>query len=322
MGQGVAVIAEYYNNGFRKISIEAICEGKRLANELGQKLTAVVIGSGITDAAAELGQYGADRIITADDARLKTFQGEPYANVFCDIIKEIDPAIALVGATMTGLELGARTAARLNVGLANECTGFRLESGRLVGTRPLYGGRAIGEVEIAGSLQMASIRPNMMQIEETAAAGEVVPFRVDTGEQKVQLIEENVKLSTKVELTDADYVISGGRGINGEDFTILEELASLLGGAIGASRNAVDAGWRPVTDQVGQTGKVVSPKLYLACGISGAMQHVAGISTSDTIVAINNDPDAPIFKIADYCIIDDLFAVVPEITKEIRAIQG
>jgi len=322
MAKGVVVIVEYFNNGFRKISIEALCEGKRLANELGKELSAVVMGSAISDAAAELGKFGADRIVVADDAQLQPSNAEAYCNVFCDIVKEFDPAIVLFGASMTGLELGARAAARLGAGLANECTAFSIVDGRLVATRFLYGGRAIAKVEIAGDIQMASIRPNMMAIKEVAGSGEIVPFAVNVGDLKVEVVEENVQLSTKVELTEADYVISGGRGLNGEDYSILEELATLLGGAVGASRNAVDAGWRPVSDQVGQTGKVVSPKLYVACGISGAMQHVAGISTSDTIVAINNDPDALIFKVADYCIVDDLFEVVPEITKEIRAIKG
>lgn len=322
MAQGVLVIAEYGNSSFRKISIEAVCEGKRLAAELGGPVTAVVMGEGVTDAAAELAKYGADRIVVADDAALKSFRGEAYANVLCDVVKEQDPQVIIFGATNTGLELGARAAARLGVGLANECTAFKIDDGKLVATRPLYGGRAVAEVEIVGTPQMASIRPNMMEIVEAAGAGEVASLAVNVGEVKVELIEENIEVSEKVELTEADYVVSGGRGVNGDDFSALEELAELLGGAVGASRNAVDAGWRPHSDQVGQTGKVVSPKLYLACGISGAMQHTAGISTSNTIVAINNDPDALIFRVADYCIVDDLFEVLPAITKEVKAIKG
>lgn len=322
MAQGVLVITEYWNNSFRKISCEAVCEGKRLANEFGEKLTAVVLGEEITDAAAELSKYGADTIIAADSPELKSFRGEVYANVVCDILEKHPARIVLLGATNQGKELSARVAAKLGVGLATECTSFTLEDDTLIATRPLYGGRVIAEVEIEGSPKIASIRPNMMAIEEVAAAGEVVGFDVNTGEAKVELLEETIEVSEKVELTEADYVISGGRGMNGEDFSLLEELASLLGGAVGASRNAVDAGWRPQSDQVGQTGKVVSPKLYLACGISGAMQHTAGISTSDTIVAINNDPDALIFRVADYCIIDDLFDVVPEITAKIKELKA
>jgi len=322
MAQGVVVIAEYWNSSFRKISIEAVCEAKRLVAELGGSVTAVVMGSGVTDAAAELGKYGADRIVVADDAALASFRGEAYANVFCDIVADIDPSVVLCGSTSTGIELSARVAARKGVGLANECTAFKVDDGRLIATRPVFGGRAIADVEIAGTPQMATIRPNMMEIVENAGAGEVSAATVNVGEVKVELVEVNIEVSEKVELTEADYVVSGGRGMGGEDFTILEELATLLGGAIGASRNAVDAGWRPHSDQVGQTGKVVSPKLYLACGISGAMQHTAGISTSNTIVAINNDPDALIFRIADYCIVGDLFEVVPAITSEIKALKA
>ena len=322
MAQGVIVIAEYWNNSFRKISLEAVCEGKRLATELGEPVTAVVMGAGVADAAAELGKYGADRIVVADDAALTDFQGEAYANVLCDIMAEVDPKIAIFGSTYTGIELSARVAARKGVGLANECTELKIEDGNLIATRPVYGGRAIAEVEIAGTPQMVSIRPNMMEIVENQAAGEVAPFAVNVGDVKVELVETNIEISDKVELTEADYIVSGGRGMNGDDWTVVEELANLLNGAVGASRNAVDAGWRPHSDQVGQTGKVVSPKLYLACGISGAMQHTAGISTSNTIVAINNDPDALIFRVADYCIVDDLFEVVPAITKEVQALKG
>ena len=322
MAQGVVVIAEYWNNSFRKISIEAVCEGKRLAAVLGESLIAVVLGAGVTEAASELAKYGADKIIVADDPALKSFRGEVYVNVLCDILAEYSPRMVITGATNTGIELSARAAARQGIGLATACTALTIDDGRLVATRPLYGGRAIAEVDIAGTPQLATIRPNMMAIVETEVPVEVAAFGVNVGEVKVELVEENIEVSTKVDLTEADYVVSGGRGMNGEDFSILEELASLLGGAVGASRNAVDAGWRPHSDQVGQTGKVVSPKLYLACGISGAMQHTAGISTSDTIVAINNDPDALIFRIADYCIVDDLFEVVPAITNEIKALNG
>ncbi len=322
MAQGVMVITELWDNSFRKISIEAVCEGRRLANELGESLTAVVMGAGISDAAKELAAYGADKILAADDAALGSFRAEAYANVLCDVVNAEEPKIVLMGATAKGKEIGARVAARLDVGLAMECTAFTLEEGRLVGTRPIYGGKIIAEVDIEGTPQMAAIRPNVMEIAEVTGKGEVAAASVNVGDIKVELIEENIETSSKVELTEADYVVSGGRGMASEDFTALEELATILGGAVGASRNAVDAGWRPVSDQVGQTGKVVSPKLYIACGISGAMQHVAGMSTSDTIVAVNNDPDALIFRAADYCIVDDLFEVIPAMTAEIKALKA
>lgn len=322
MAQGVMVIAEHWKDGFRKISCEAASEGRRLATELGEKLIAVVLGQDVATLAAELGKYGVDQIMVADDAQLKSFSAEAYTNVVCDLIAKHDPKIVLMGGTSQGKELSARVAARLQTGLAQECTGFSLEDGKLVATRPLFGGRVIAEVDIEGTPQMATIRSNVMALEEASGAGEVATVECNIGDIRVELIEENVEVSSRVELTEADFVVAGGRGLGGEDFTIVEELATVLGGAVGASRNAVDAGWRPQGDQVGQTGKVVSPKLYIACGISGAMQHVAGMSTSDTIVAINNDPDALIFRSADYCIVGDLFEVVPEITKEIKAIKG
>ena len=322
MAQGVLVIAELLNKGLRKISCEAVCEGRRLASELGEQLSAVVMGNGLGDVASELGKYGADRVLVADDAKLASFQAEAQANIICDLIDKNEPKIVLFGATSQGKELAARVAARKQVGAAMECTGLAIENGRLVATRPVYGGRVIAKVDIDGTPQIATIRGNVAKLVEDVRAAEVMAVEATIGILKVELLEEQVEVSSKVELTEADYVVAGGRGVGGENFGVLEELASLLGGAVGASRNAVDAGWRPQSDQVGQTGKVVSPKLYIACGISGAMQHVAGMSTSDTIVAINNDPDALIFKVADYCIVDDLFAVVPAITKEIGAQKG
>jgi electron transfer flavoprotein alpha subunit len=289
---------------------------------LGEQLTGVVIGHDVAGVAATLGQYGADRVLVADDLRLKSFLAEGYTNILADLIKRYEPRIVLLGATNQGKELAARVAARLDVGLAMECTGFFLDAERLVATRPVYGGRVIAEVDIEGTPQIATLRANIVALAEEPRAAEVISVDFELGQVKVELLEEQVEVSSKIELTEADYVVAGGRGLGGADFSSLEELAALLGGAVGASRNAVDAGWRPQSDQVGQTGKVVSPKLYIACGISGAMQHVAGMSTSDTIVAINSDPDALIFKVADYCIVDDLFAVVPAITSEIKALKG
>lgn len=318
MASGVLVYVEGDGGGFRKLAFEAVSAGRRLAGELGQSLTVVVIGAGVKAAAPELAEYGADKIIVVDDGSLKSSQTESFAQSLCAVIEQEQPGIVLLGASMAGLEIGARVAAKMQVGLANECSALKIEEGRLVATRRLYGGRVVAEVDIVGTPQLASIRANVMAIEKQPGAGELVDFAPVQSAARVEVLEESRETSSKVELTEADYVISGGRGVNG-DFTLLEELAGQVGGAVGASRNAVDAGWRPQSDQVGQTGKVVSPKLYLACGVSGAMQHVAGINTSDVIVAINNDPDALIFRVADYCIVDDLFEVVPAISKAIAA---
>ncbi len=318
MAQDVLIITELWNENFRKISLEAVSEGRRLADELESSLTAVVLGAGVEAQAKELALYGADTIILADDPALKTFRPCEYENVVSGIIETRAPGIVIFGATRQGRELSACVAARLDAGLAVECAGLTLEDGRLVATRTLYGGKVIATVDIDGPIQMASIRPNIFEITKAKGAGKLEAITVESGEVNVTLIEERIEVSAKAELTEADFIVSGGRGMEGDDFGIVEELADILGGAVGASRNAVDLGWRPQSDQVGQTGKVVSPKLYIACGISGAMQHVAGMSTSNVIVGINNDPDALIFRASDYCIVDDLFEIVPAITAELK----
>jgi len=312
------IITEIWNKEFRKISLEAVSQGRRLADELGASLTAVVLGASVEAQAKSLAEYGADTVILADDPGLATFRPCEYENVVTGIIEDKKPGIVIFGGTRQGRELSACVAARMDAGLAVECSGFALEEGRLVATRSMYGGKVIATVDIEGEIQMASIRPNVFEIAKAEAAGNIESIRVDLGEVNVTLIEEKIEVSAKAELTEADFIVSGGRGMESEDFTIIEELADALGGAVGASRNAVDLGWRPQSDQVGQTGKVVSPKLYIACGISGAMQHVAGMSTSDVIVGINNDPDALIFRSSDYCIVDDLFEIVPAITAELK----
>lgn len=318
MSKDIMIVTEVWNDAFRKISLEAASVGRKLADEAGGSLTALVLGQNVENLAKELAAYGVDTVLTADDAGLATFRPCEYENVTAAVIADKAPGIVLFGATRQGRELSARVAARLDAGLAVECSDLCIEDGRLVAKRAMYGGKVIATVDIDGDIQMASIRPNVFELKQAEGKGAVESVAVDLGEVNVTLIEEKIEISNKPELTEADYIVSGGRGMESDDFAPIEELASALGGAVGASRNAVDLGWRPQSDQVGQTGKVVSPKLYIACGISGAMQHVAGMSTSDVIVAINNDPDALIFRVADYCIVDDLFKVVPAITAELK----
>ena len=315
MAQGILVVTEIWNNSFRKISFEALSEGKRLAEKLGEPLTALVLGENVNELAQQLSVYGPDTILVGDDAAIKSFRPCEYVNVVKDAIEAVGSKIVLFGATRQGKELSARIAAKLRAGLAVECSAFDIEDQRLVATRSLYGGKVIATVDIEGEPQMASIRPNVFEIEEKSGDAKMDSLTVNPGDVNVTLVEEKVEFSSKADLTETDYIVSGGRGMGGPDYSVLEALAARLNGAVGASRNAVDLGWRPQSDQVGQTGRMVSPKLYIACGISGAMQHVAGMSTSDVIVAINNDPDALIFRVADYKVIDDLFEVVPEITK-------
>ncbi|WDP91506.1 MAG: electron transfer flavoprotein subunit alpha/FixB family protein [Desulfobacter sp.] len=318
MAKEILIVTEIWNGDFRKISLEALSAGRHLADDTGAALTALVMGENVADKAEALAAHGADTVLVAENPGLASFRPCEFENLVTAVIKEKQPGIVIFGATRQGRELSAGVAARTKAGLAPECTGLFIEAGRLVATRPMYGGKVIATVDIEGEIQMVSIRPNVFEIKEAAGEGKIETLAVDLGEANVTLLEEKIEMATRVELTEADYIVSGGRGVGSEDFTVIENLARALGGAVGASRNAVDLGWRPQSDQVGQTGKVVSPKLYIACGISGAMQHIAGMSTSDVIVAINTDPDALIFKTSDYCIVEDLFEVVPAITAELE----
>jgi electron transfer flavoprotein alpha subunit len=322
MASGVLVITEQIDGAFRKVSYEIVSEGRRLADRLGQPLTALVIGTGLDRLGPALAVHGADKVLMADDPALEAYRPYEYAAVVEHAAGATAPAIVLFGGTVQGRELAGRLSARLGVGLAMECTRLDLEDGRLVATRPLYGGKVIAEVDIQGTPQLATVRPNVLEIARREGAGVVERLAADLGGPRTRVLEQELSAYDKVELTEAEVIVSGGRGVGSADFSALEELAGLLNAAVGASRNAVDAGWRPQSDQVGQTGKVVSPRLYLACGISGAMQHVAGMSTSDTIVAINSDPDALIFRVADYGIVGNLHEVLPAITAEIRKLRA
>jgi electron transfer flavoprotein alpha subunit len=318
------VIAEQRDGDIRKVSYEIVSEGRRLADSLGQAVTAVLLGSGVKDKAATLGHYGADRVLVADDPRLETYTTDAYVAVIAEVVKANDPAILLLGGSAQGKDLSARLSARLGVSTAQDCTAFSIERGNLVALRPIYAGKAYAKVSFVDSWpQMAVARPNVMSMNEpdTSKSTEVVDasFSLDDSALKTKVVESIRDESGKVDLTEADKIVSGGRGMKGPDgYGILEELADAMGASVGASRSAVDAGWRPHSDQVGQTGKVVSPNLYIACGISGAIQHLAGMSTSKVIVAINKDAEAPIFQKADYGVVDDLFNIVPAFTEEVK----
>ena len=317
-------IVEQRDGELRKISYEMVSEGRRLADALGQEVSAALLGSNIKDKAAVLGHYGADKVLVADDPKLETYTTDAYTTVLTELIKANDPAIVILGASVQGKDLAARLAARLEVGMAQDCTAFSIEDGNLVAIRPIYAGKAYAKATYAGGTpQIATARPNVMALNEpdTSKSAEIIDASVslDDGALKTKVVEVIRDESGKVDLTEADKIVSGGRGLKGpEGFKVLEDLAEVLGASVGASRSAVDAGWREHVDQVGQTGKVVSPNLYIACGISGAIQHLAGMSTSKVIVAINKDPDAPIFQKSDYGVVDDLFKVVPSLTEEVK----
>jgi len=317
MSENILVITEQRDGEFRKVSFEALSEGKRIANALGTGLTALVIGDGIESIAGEAGKYGADRVLAADAPALKEYTTDAYANVISSVIENEKPKAIIIGASFQGKDLSARLAARFNAALAMDCVALRVDGDNLVAIRPMYGGKVLADVALSGTPQIAAIRPNSMDITETQGAGAVEKIEAAIGETSIKFIEKKLETG-KIELAEADVIVSGGRGMGGADFTVVENLAAALNGAVGASRSAVDEGWRPHADQVGQTGKVVSPNLYIACGISGAIQHLAGMSSSKVVVAINKDEDAPIFDKADFGIVGDLFDIVPAITEELK----
>ncbi len=326
MAQGIWIVAEQREGELRKVSFELVSEARRLADAMGQPVAAILLGSNIKEKAAELGKYGADKIIVADDDRLAIYTTDAYVSVIAQLAQAQEPAIILLGASVQGKDLSGRLAARLGVGVAQDCVAFSIEDGNLVAKRPIYAGKAYATVTYTDSVpQIATARPNVFELNEPDESRSVevidAEFSLDDSQLKTKVAEVIEEAGGKVDLTEAERIVSGGRGMKGpEEFAILEELADLIAATVGASRSVVDAGWRPHADQVGQTGKVVSPNLYIACGISGAIQHLAGMSTSKTIVAINKDPEAPIFQKADYGVVGDLFEVVPALTEALKKV--
>lgn len=320
MPQDVLAIAEQSEGVFRKVTYEALSEGRRIADTMGCDLTALVLGSGIEPHAGDLSKYGANRTIVIDDPALNEYLNDAYTNVVADVLGQENPAVVIMGATTQGKDLSARLSARLGAALVIDSVAIRFENGQLVATRPMYGGKILADIVLEGQPQILAFRPNSVRIEESPVAGSVEARSADIGRTRLRFLEKTLETG-KIELTEADAIVSGGRGMGGDDYRVVEELAGALGGAVGASRAAVDEGWRPASDQVGQTGKVVSPALYVACGISGAIQHLAGMGTSKVIVAVNRDSEAPIFKKADYGVVGDLFEVLPHITEKIKKVK-
>ena len=321
MSKIVLAIAEQSEGVFRKVTYEALSEGRRIADQMGCELVALVLGNTIEDISKELEQFGADRIILAQDPSLVEYLPDAYGNVIADVANKETPEVVILGASTQGKDIAARLSVRLNAPLAMDCVAIRFENNSLTATRYMFGGKILADVVLEGKPQILAVRPNALMVANVDGAGSIEKIEVDVGSTQVKFIEKNLETG-KVELTETDIVVSGGRGMGGPNFGVLEELAKLINGAVGASRSAVDEGWRSASDQVGQTGKVVSPNLYIACGISGAIQHLAGMSSSKIIVAINKDSEAPIFSKADYGIEGDLFEIVPLISEEIRKLNG
>lgn len=321
----ILVFLEQQKGNLKKASLEAISEGRRLADKTGGKLIGVLLGHSISSLSDKISHFASDKLYIADNPILENYSTDAYTSLFTTVIEKENPSVILFPATAMGKDLSPRIAARLKTGLATDCTGLDIDNeGNLVATRPMYAGKIIATVSFSTKPQMASLRPNVFAIEErNSTRPEIVTMDVPLTKDDIKApVVDLIKTSTgTVDLTEAEVVISGGRGMKcTENFEILQKLADLLRGAVGASRSAVDAGWLDHQYQVGQTGKVVSPQIYIACGISGAIQHLAGMSSSKYIIAINKDPDAPIFKVADFGIIGDLFQVVPALTEGLKNI--
>lgn len=318
----VLVIAEQRDGRLKKSTFELL--GAALG--AGNETHAILLGGGGLDGLAkELGAYGAQKVHVAEHPVLQFYTSEVYSRIICDASKAISPDIILASHTPTGRDLMPRVAARLGVGLASDCTQLSFEGGKAKVRRPVYAGKATVEVEfLSGGLQCMTVRPNAIGVPkaDTSKNAEVVRLIPHVADLKTKVAEVVKGSSGRPDVTEASIVVSGGRSLkSAENFKIIEGLADVLGAAVGASRAAVDAGYRPHRDQVGQTGKVVSPVLYIACGISGAIQHLAGMRTSKCIVAINSDAEAPIFQLADYGVVGDLFTIVPLLVEEFKKIK-
>jgi electron transfer flavoprotein alpha subunit/NAD-dependent dihydropyrimidine dehydrogenase PreA subunit len=328
--QGVLVFAEQHGGRLRDCALELLGAGQKLAGTLHQELAAALMGSEVETLCPILFAHGADKVYLLEEEELKQYHTEPYADALSGVITQYKPSIVLFGATTTGRDLAPRIAARLRTGLTADCTGLEIEdkTGFLLQVRPAFGGNIMATIKCANHRpQMATVRPKVMKkpVPDFSRRGEIIRIdgRVDSKSLRTRILQIIEAADQMANLEEAEIVVSGGRGLEkAENFHLLEELARVFGGSVGASRAAVDAGWKPHPFQVGQTGKTVCPKLYIACGISGAIQHLVGMQTSDIVVAINKDPEAPILKVADFGIVGDLFQVVPALTHVVRKLKG
>lgn len=326
--KGVWVFAEQRNGKVASVALELLGVGRKLADDKSAELSAVLFGSTESEA-RELIKWGADRVYHCQDPIFERFNDEPYCQLLSLLINEHKPEIVLAGATPIGRSFFPRVAVRLRTGLTADCTSLSIdkETGNLLQVRPAFGGNIMATIVCPNTRpQMATVRPRVMKRGEYRddRKGEVIPVKARELQSRTRVIDSVKEVSeVSVNLQEAEVIVSGGRGLGGpKGFELLKELAELLGGAVGASRAAVDEGWIPYSHQVGQTGKTVCPKIYIACGISGAVQHLVGMQSSDIIIAINKNPEAPIFNVANYGIVGDVYEVLPRLIKRLRAVKG
>ncbi len=321
MSQDILAFTESVDGKFKNVSFETIATARKLADAAGGSVVAAVMGAGGAGIAGEVAAYGADRILVVEHDVLADGLIDAGVQAAAQLVETVDPAVVVVGATALGRDIAARLSARLSAPLAMDGVDVKLADGDVVVTRPMYGGKVLADVRLTGAPAIVAIRPRAMDAAAAQGKGDVETVSLNLDGSALTLVEKQME-SGKIELTEADVVVTGGRGMGGDDYSVVEALAKVLDGAVGASRSAVDEGWRPVSDQVGQTGKVVAPNLYIACGVSGAIQHLAGMASSRVVVAVNKDPEAPIFTKCDYGIVGDLFEVVPAITAEVEKLKG
>ncbi len=325
--KNIWVYFEIYKGEAKNVGKELLNPGRMLADQTGQELVAVLVGKNAGEAAKEAIAYGADKAIVVEGPQFEEYNTEAYAYAVYELIQKHKPEVVLIGATNNGRDIGPRLACRLKTGLTADCTGISIdeESGKVAWTRPAFGGNLMARILCPDTFpQMGTVRPGVFEkpAADPSRSGEILKEEIAVPEEEIRcrLIDHIAnELKDIVDLENAKVIVSGGRGMkNGENFAILKELADALGGEVGASRAAVDSGWISYDHQVGQTGKTVHPEIYIACGISGAIQHLAGMSSSKIIVAINKDKEAPILKVANYGIVGDLFDIVPKLTAAVK----
>ncbi|HAX49553.1 MAG TPA: electron transfer flavoprotein subunit alpha [Bacteroidetes bacterium] len=319
----ILAFVESRDNRIKNSGFETASTAVKLAAELGLEAEAILIGNAVANTAAELGAYGIKKVLIAEDPKLEKYSTTAYSKILAEAAKARGADIIILSATAMGKDLSPRVSAKLEAGLVADCTEIKTEGGNIIATRPVYAGKALIDVKVTSRVKIYSLRPNVFKpVAVDGVTAEIEQHNPGITDSDLNVKVKDVIVSDeKLDVTEANVVVSGGRGLKGpENFYLVEDLAKVLGGAAGASRAIVDAGWRPHSDQVGQTGKTVSPSLYIAVGISGAIQHLAGMSSSKCIVAINKDKDAPIFQIADYGIVADALEIMPALTEEFKKV--
>lgn len=319
----ILAFVESRDNKIKNAGFELASNAVRFAGELGCEAEILMIGSAVSQVAGELGAYGVKKVLVKEDQSLEKYSTTAFAKIIAETAKQRGADIIFITATQMGKDLAPRVSAKLEAGLVSDCTDLKAESGQLTATRPVYAGKAYIDVKVNSEIKMYSLRPNVFKTEKVdGVTAEVEKISVELNDTDFGAkVKEVVVADEKLDVSEANIIVSGGRGLKApEHYKLVEDLAAVLGAAVGASRAVVDAGWRPHGEQVGQTGKTVSPNLYIACGISGAIQHLAGMSSSKCIVAINKDKDAPIFQIADYGIVGDVFEILPALTEEFKKV--